>query len=59
MTAVQVREVVARLAAAGQWREGDPAILVVFDAGYDMTRLAFLLIGPAGGTGGAAAHATG
>jgi len=45
VTAAQVREVVARLAAAGRWREGDPAILVVFDAGYDITRLAFLLAG--------------
>jgi DDE superfamily endonuclease len=45
VTAAQVREVVARLAEAGHWREGDPAILVVFDAGYDITRLAFLLTG--------------
>jgi hypothetical protein len=33
VTAAQVRGVVARLIAAGRWREGDPAILVVFDAG--------------------------
>src|SRR5215470_15140440 len=45
VTAAQVREVVARLAEAGHWREGDPAILIVFDAGYDITRLAFLLAG--------------
>jgi hypothetical protein len=45
VTAAQVREVVARLAAAGQWRAGDPDILVVFDAGYDISRLAFLLAG--------------
>jgi hypothetical protein len=45
VTAAQVREVVARLAGAGHWREGDPAILVIFDAGYDVTRLAFLLKG--------------
>jgi DDE superfamily endonuclease len=45
VTAAQVRDVVARLAAAGQWREGDPVILIVFDAGYDITRLAFLLAG--------------
>jgi len=45
VTAGQVRDVVARLAAAGQWREGDPVILIVFDAGYDITRLAFLLAG--------------
>ena len=43
VTAAQVREVVARLAAAGHWQEGDRPILVVFDAGYDVTRLAFLL----------------
>jgi hypothetical protein len=45
VTAGQVREVVARLAAAGHWREGDPDIVVVFDAGYDIMRLAFLLAG--------------
>jgi len=43
VTAAQVRDVVTRLAAAGHWRSGDPDILVVFDAGYDVTRLAFLL----------------
>ncbi len=43
VTAAQVRDVVTRLARAGHWREGDPAILVVFDAGYDVTRLAWLL----------------
>jgi DDE superfamily endonuclease len=43
VTAAQVRDVVARLTAAGHWREGDPAILVIFDAGYDVTRLAWLL----------------
>ncbi|HUL27625.1 MAG TPA: NF041680 family putative transposase [Streptosporangiaceae bacterium] len=43
VTAAQVREVVTRLIAAGQHKEGDPDILVVFDAGYDVTRLAFLL----------------
>ena len=43
VTAAQVREVVTRLIAAGHWREGDPDILVVFDAGYDVTRLACLL----------------
>ena len=31
---------VKRLVAAGQWRTGDPEILVVFDAGYDTARLA-------------------
>jgi hypothetical protein len=43
VTAAQVREVVTRLIEAQHWREDDPAILVVFDAGYDVTRLAFLL----------------
>ena len=43
VTAAQVREVVIRLIEAGQHKEGDPDILVVFDAGYDVTRLAFLL----------------
>ncbi len=43
VTAGQVREVISRLVKAGQWREGDPRILVVFDAGYDVTRLAWLL----------------
>jgi hypothetical protein len=43
VTAVQVRDVVERLTAARQWVAGDPDVLVVFDAGYDVTRLAFLL----------------
>ena len=43
VTAAQVRAVVARLGQAGQWVEGDPPILVVFDAGYDIVRLAWLL----------------
>ena len=45
VTAVQVRDVITRLIAAGHWREGDPAILVIFDAGYDVTRLAYQLAG--------------
>jgi hypothetical protein len=45
VTAAQVREVAERLIAAGHWHDGDPAILVVFDAGYDLTRLAWLLRG--------------
>lgn len=28
---------------AGQWQIGDPPVLIVVDAGYDVTRLAFLL----------------
>ena len=43
VTAAQVREVVARIIAAGHWHDGDPDILVVFDSGYDLTRLAWLL----------------
>jgi hypothetical protein len=43
VTAAQLRDVVTRLAEAGHWRAGDPDILVVLDAGYDVTRLAFLL----------------
>jgi hypothetical protein len=33
------------LTAAGHWHQGDPDILVVFDSGYDLTRLAWLLDG--------------
>lgn len=43
VTATQVREVFQRLYVAGQWQIGDPPVLVVVDAGYDVTRLAFLL----------------
>ncbi|MFI2458290.1 NF041680 family putative transposase, partial [Streptomyces sp. NPDC019539] len=43
VTARQIRGVVARLAEAGHWREGEPNILVVLDSGYDVTRLAFVL----------------
>jgi DDE superfamily endonuclease len=43
VTAAQIRDVVARLIAAGHWRAGDPDIVVVFDSGYDLTRLAWLL----------------
>ena len=43
VTAAQVRDVVARLIEAGHWRDGDPDILVIFDAGYDPMRLAWLL----------------
>ena len=39
VTAAQVREVVERLVRAGHRRGGDPDILVIFDAGYDVTRL--------------------
>ena len=43
VTAGQVRQVVDRLRQAGQWVEGDLPVLVVFDAGYDIVRLAWLL----------------
>jgi DDE superfamily endonuclease len=43
VTAAQVREVVLRLIEAGHWREGGPPILAIFDSGYDLTRLAWLL----------------
>jgi hypothetical protein len=43
VTAAQIRQVVTGLVSAGQWRPGDPDILIVADAGYDAPRLAFLL----------------
>ncbi|MEU8363827.1 transposase [Nonomuraea sp. NPDC048882] len=43
VTAAQLREVVERLMAAGQWQCGDPDILIVADAGYDGPRLAWSL----------------
>lgn len=43
VTAAQLRDVVQRLIAAGQHAPGDPDILIVCDAGYDVTRLAFVL----------------
>ncbi|MFJ8917823.1 NF041680 family putative transposase [Amycolatopsis sp. NPDC102389] len=43
VTARQIRDVVERLARAGQWRPGDPEILLVADAGYDGPRLAHVL----------------
>ncbi|MEV4899358.1 transposase, partial [Nonomuraea sp. NPDC055795] len=43
VTAAQLRAVVERLIAAGQWSSGDPDILIVTDAGYDITRLAYAL----------------
>ncbi|MFF9011867.1 NF041680 family putative transposase [Streptomyces sp. NPDC014870] len=45
VTAVQVRRVVKDLIAGGQWCEGDADIVVVFDAGYDAPRMAYLLEG--------------
>src|SRR6266487_846353 len=40
ITAAQVRDVITRLIDAGHWCDGDPDILVIFDAGYDPMRLA-------------------
>ena len=43
VTATQVRDVVTRLVQAGHWQPGDPRILVISDAGYDVMRLAYQL----------------
>jgi hypothetical protein len=43
VTAAQVREVTGQIIAAGHWHRGDPDILVIFDAGYEPARLAWLL----------------
>jgi hypothetical protein len=43
VTAAQLRAVIGRLRAAGHWQVGDPPIMVVLDAGYDVCRLAFVL----------------
>jgi hypothetical protein len=43
VTTAQIREVVERLITAGQWKHGDPDVLIVVDAGYDAPRLANLL----------------
>jgi hypothetical protein len=43
VTAAQIRALVARLVQAGQWHPGDPPILFVLDAGYDVVRLSWLL----------------
>ncbi len=43
VTTVQLREVVERLVAVGQWKPGAPEVLVVLDAGYDAPRIAHLL----------------
>jgi hypothetical protein len=46
VTAVQVRDVVARLAKARHWREGDSAILAILDADDDVTRQVWLTCRP-------------
>ena len=43
VTAAQLREVVTRLIAAGHWRDGDPPVLIMMDAGYSPVQLAWLL----------------
>jgi hypothetical protein len=43
VTAGQIRDLIRRLRDAGQLRDGDPKLLVVLDAGYDVIRLAHLL----------------
>src|SRR2546430_2043837 len=43
VTAAQVRGVIERIIAAGHWHDGDPDIMVIFDAGYEPARLAWLL----------------
>jgi DDE superfamily endonuclease len=43
VTAAQLRDVIARLTAAGHWKPGDPDVIIVLDAGYDLARLAWLL----------------
>ncbi|MFE3316589.1 transposase, partial [Embleya sp. NPDC059213] len=44
-TTVQVRVVVERLVAAGQWKPGDLDVMIVLDAGYDVPRIAYLMAG--------------
>ncbi|WP_443034209.1 transposase [Streptomyces sp. BE147] len=46
ITAAQLRGVVERLFTAGQWRAGDLTIVIVSDAGYDVTCLAWVLREP-------------
>lgn len=43
VTAAQLRGVVERLITAGQWQTGDPDIVIISDAAYDVTRLAWVL----------------
>jgi hypothetical protein len=43
VTAEQLRAVIERLHSGGHCSPGDPPMLVVLDAGYDVCRLAFLL----------------
>ncbi len=43
VTAQQLRNIVDQLISAGHWHSGDPNIVIVMDAGYDVTRLAYVL----------------
>jgi hypothetical protein len=43
ITCAQIRGLVDRLIAAGQWQPGDRDILFVLDAGYEAPRIAWLL----------------
>lgn len=43
VTADQLRGVVERLITAGQWQAGDPAIVILSHARYDVNRLARVL----------------
>lgn len=43
VTASQLRDVAERLIAAGQWKPGDPKILIVMDSGYDVAYLSHAL----------------
>ncbi|ALC20114.1 transposase [Streptomyces pristinaespiralis] len=43
VTASQLRDAVDRLITTGQWQPCEPDILIVTDAGYDVTRLARVL----------------
>jgi hypothetical protein len=45
VTAAQARRVVEDLIDMGRWQQGDRDILIVFDAGYDAPRMAYLLEG--------------
>ena len=42
-TAIQIRDLIERLIAAGQWVPTHPPVLIVLDAGYDVIRLSWLL----------------
>ena len=43
MTATQLRRVIEGIIDAGHWRDDDPPILVLFDAGYNIARISWLL----------------